>query len=426
MKTIKIGGWLLVLFLILTISQCLENPKPDYRIFAFVEEDAFNTVSVHKTIEISVASYLDLSNDLVFGPTAEGDAGEILWTSSNISIATVTRASVSTALVRGINPGTATITAKSANDSSSVQIKVINSSEMQITSTSGAKEGLDISPDGLRMTYTKDYRVQINSINGGQEQDLTGLAESSFSAKWSPDGEKIVFVAQSGFLYTIAASGGVPVQLTQIYAYEPTWSPDGSRIAFSSASRLYTISSTGGTPVAHTESKGESHSLYPAWSPDSKKIAYCYDDKLYVCNTETNTETLLVEGTVMSGWPTYNYRKTPGWTTDGRYIIYLKRSMDICMIPASGGPEEALAEWMSSINRLVLSQFENKVFFYMDFLDQFMVLDLDVFALYRLNCPDVPAVYRTLVSLATGPESNKLYFIITTDHPNSEVFSLNY
>jgi len=100
--------------------------------------------------------------------------------------------------------------------------------------------------------------------------------------------------------------------------------------------------------------------------------------------------------------------------------------MDICMIPASGGPEEALAEWMSSINRLVLSQFENKVFFYMDFLDQFMVLDLDVFALYRLNCPDVPAVYRTLVSLATGPESNKLYFIITTDHPNSEVFSLNY
>jgi Tol biopolymer transport system component/DNA-binding SARP family transcriptional activator len=105
---------------------------------------------------------------------------------------------------------------------------------------------------------------------------------------WSPDGRKIVY-ADGRRILTRAVDGGPTDTLAQVaWPHSFAWAPDGSRIAFvignaafvyspnavgnTAPSAIWTIAATGGTPVALTDAAALNTS--PVWLPDSRGMLF--------------------------------------------------------------------------------------------------------------------------------------------------------
>jgi dipeptidyl aminopeptidase/acylaminoacyl peptidase len=104
-----------------------------------------------------------------------------------------------------------------------------------------------VSPDGTTVAFvvsTPDVEKNRNEtdiwlvpLGGGEPKRLTAGEGADYHPRWSPDGERIVFVSTRGGssqVWSISVSGGEAVQITDIStgAHDPIWSPDGKRIAF--------------------------------------------------------------------------------------------------------------------------------------------------------------------------------------------------
>jgi TolB protein len=117
----------------------------------------------------------------------------------------------------------------------------------------------------------------VSSVDGSGLVQLTHSRDPKSSPCWSPDGQQICFVSQSGkpALYKINATGGTPQRISTM-AYgsitEPDWSPDGKKIVFTSMTgsfNLYVVDlKTGETTEALVA--GED----PCWAPNSRTVIY--------------------------------------------------------------------------------------------------------------------------------------------------------
>ena len=115
--------------------------------------------------------------------------------------------------------------------------------------------------------------------DGTDVRRLTSEPSGALSPSWSPDGNKIAFVAftpgSNRDIYTISPDGTGRQRVTSLPAHEegPDWSPDGNKLAFSYATFndhvLYTANADG-SGVRNLGVPGDE----PAWSPDGTKIAY--------------------------------------------------------------------------------------------------------------------------------------------------------
>jgi tricorn protease len=115
----------------------------------------------------------------------------------------------------------------------------------------------------------------------GFDFNLTRLTESpvdEFSAKFSPDGEKIAFVRGRGALVVIPAAGGPETVLVDRW-YEPgfDWSPDGKWLAYSTADDqfnydVWIVPADGGD--AYNVSRHPGDDLVPSWSPDGRRLVW--------------------------------------------------------------------------------------------------------------------------------------------------------
>jgi Tol biopolymer transport system component len=140
---------------------------------------------------------------------------------------------------------------------------------------------------------------------------------------YSPDGKKIAYSGcpyrSDCEIYTISATGGKPVQVTNNKTpdLEPSFSPNGKKIAYAGTGRktdyeIYTISATGGKRVQVTNNKTEDGD--PSYSPDGKKIAYVRggdrktDSEIYTNNAGGGGRVQVTHNGTDNFWPSWGNR----------------------------------------------------------------------------------------------------------------------
>ena len=150
---------------------------------------------------------------------------------------------------------------------------------------------------------------------------------------WSPDGKKVVFVANftgRNNLWIVSAEGGWPTQLTVSDQRQthPAWSPDGKWIAYQSDYDgdeqwdIFLVSPNSGRLVNVTNTR-EIAEENPAWSPDGRYLAYLVKPKTSSSHEIDVYDTLLREVKHVTSNTTADKLNTnPIWSKDGKLIVY--------------------------------------------------------------------------------------------------------
>jgi Tol biopolymer transport system component len=190
-----------------------------------------------------------------------------------------------------------------------------------------------ISPDGRFVAYSartaQGLRIFSRQIDGGRAVMLTGdLAGNHDWPKWSPDGSRLMFVADNSGIYVIPSFGGGAarrvLQSSQpgVLLLSASWSPDGKSIGFTDATGLRVQSVDGGAP--RLVAAGSAFHA-PVWSPDGQFIAYVDGQALTLGNVSTSS---ILVVSAAGGEPTrvtdvLHVNESPAWAPDGRSLFYV-------------------------------------------------------------------------------------------------------
>jgi Tol biopolymer transport system component len=178
----------------------------------------------------------------------------------------------------------------SAGDASAQAPVVANIS--RVTVWSGLDTQPTLSPDGNSVAYSSNhngsFEIYIKQLTpGGREIQLTSDGQENFQPAWSPDGQRIVYYSKRrGGIWVVPTLGGAARQLTE-FGSGPAWSHDGATVAFQSdsspdlgsssigSSTIWTVAAQGGTPQQITQIGHPAGGHVSAtWSPDNRRIAF--------------------------------------------------------------------------------------------------------------------------------------------------------
>ncbi len=162
----------------------------------------------------------------------------------------------------------------------------------QITSFTSDMITMDLSHDGKKIVFEKDFRlwqldlddgkaavipVIINSDTKSVQEITRVLAEGNEMGQWSPDSQQIAF-ALHGDIWVMPARGGEARQITSGQAKDqwPCFSPDGKKIAYfsnkSGNNDIYILELKTGEELQLTNHQSED--FFHSWSPDGKQIVF--------------------------------------------------------------------------------------------------------------------------------------------------------
>ena len=155
--------------------------------------------------------------------------------------------------------------------------------------------GPTLSPDGSRIAFHQSDAVGGIFVAGATGESVRRVTDAGFDPAWSPDGTQLVFATEEvvdpsarqgdSMIFVVDANGGAPRKVIDAAdpatadAVQPSWSPSGERIAFWSniggQRDIYTVAASGGKPVPVTNDPAIDWS--PVWSPDGRFIYFSSD-----------------------------------------------------------------------------------------------------------------------------------------------------
>lgn len=186
------------------------------------------------------------------------------------------------------------------------------------------------SPDGNRIVYAAGGgSVFTMDTNGGNLTTVVHGMSTYWLSDWtsySPGGSQIMFASHRGKgwqIFVIDVDGSNETCLTppEVDSEGPAWSPDGTRIVFYSnrdgPTGIYVMNADGSGPVRLEDGGGRSHS--PTWSPDGSRIAFISTrggkPDIYIMDAEGGNVAKLTTDNDL-------FESDPEWSPDGRKIVF--------------------------------------------------------------------------------------------------------
>lgn len=242
--------------------------------------------------------------------------------------------------------------------------------------------GLAWSPDGRKIAYVQSGHLGIGIVDAttGRNRILTERwfpSETTFSRPtWSPDAARIAFAASSvpsdvnceeleclafveAHIYVMDADGGEPLRLTgeDILSGDPAWSPDGERIAFVAASpwdpgsfespgrpQIYVMNADGSS-VRRLTSFGHGPTNL-VWSSDGASLAFgTFSSDIFVMGADGGSPRRIVTSLVAADGSFEN--TDPAWSPDGRRLLFTRNAEDgssVWVVDADGSGERELID----------------------------------------------------------------------------------
>jgi Tol biopolymer transport system component len=208
----------------------------------------------------------------------------------------------------------------------------------------------------------KDARIGTMSAAGTRVEAVTrgrrfeGRRFRDRSPTWSPSGDRIAFVRESGGLgntlnptglYSVGADGSdlrLVLSIPGVTIQDAAWSPDGARIAVSTLQTnedgtetggIFLVPPSGGEPTPVTTVP---RSAYPDWSPDGSRIAFSRPaggEQAFTVRVDGSELTQLTSvGT---------YARDPVFSPDGGTLAINERKRNLVLMPSVGGTLKPIA-----------------------------------------------------------------------------------
>lgn len=227
---------------------------------------------------------------------------------------------------------------------------VDGSETVQLTATRSAEGSPAVSPDSLRIAFSRGPDALWTMDMLGRDQRLVLAARprsvryaTTGSPAWSVDGRSLYFdrVSQTpneicGSIFRVGAGGGVMKRVTSgvvrgTLDTDPAVSPDGRRIVLVSGDCEpgccpgIGVVDTAGRPTSDLRQLRPTPGiqLEPGWSPDGTRITFVVYDvdgsgrsAVYVVNRNGSGLRRITQWTLQTGGP--------AWSSDGQWIAFHK------------------------------------------------------------------------------------------------------
>jgi hypothetical protein len=181
-------------------------------------------------------------------------------------------------------------------------------------------------------------QIYLMNSDGTSPHQITDMPEGACQPAWSPDGERLAFIAPCGGNQEIYPGAGIfiinadgtdlfPMPSVPGGDFDPAWSPDGIRIAFTSLrdfnrAQIYEFNLQDNS--THSISENFVRDSQPAWSPDGKEIAFITTRRgpyqIWIMDRKGEDAFLLSRSGSLKD-------SHPEWSPDGQVIMFTQNEL---------------------------------------------------------------------------------------------------